>query len=403
MQTVSDFKDSISRFLILLPLLWCFSGMYALANGDKILNVLVILAAVVRLGTMGVRGIAEHFKENKFLWIVLANFAFAVVAYFTYGISSSRFRMLSLALVYLLILPPTYLKNFNFRVLAWLLSGGLVFFLCSQYLDGNLMNRNWSINPIRVGLVSAVAVNVNLYFAINSEQVRQKVISAALAMVSILPLVLSVSRGPWLAFAVGFVVVILASFNYKKISTKLIVLMLVTLSVTLIALKGPIVQRYEQTVREVELIQSGNLNSSVGLRLQMWQAGVNIIRDHWLLGVGNSGQEEIKQGMIESGTYTKQAAHFVHFHNQWINDLAKYGVTGLLLTMLFVLLPLKNSLSKESKVLVWILVSMYMVLSLTDMPFERSHNLMFYLMTMYLLLSPVLYPEIKKPKDKESE
>lgn len=380
-------KELIIDSIILLPLFWCFSGMFVFANGDKILNGLVLFALIIRLSFIGYKDILENIRQNKFLWLISLNLMFAIVAYFTYGISSSKFRMISLAFIYLSILPQSYLDKFSFRNLTWLLSASTVAFLLIQYFDGNLFNRDWTINPIRVGIISAFLINANIYFAIVEKDKTLKLVSLALATTALFPLILSVSRGPWLAFGVGSVILLVRVFNLKMLNYKVVfssILILLSVGVTL---KNPIEQRIERTVWEFQQIQSDKMDSSIGLRLQMWKAGVQIIKSHWLLGVGDTGQVEIKEQMIKENTYTPEAAKFNHFHNQWINDLAKYGIFGIVITLLLVIYPLCSSKGVENRTLIWVLISIYLTLSLTDMPLERSHPFVFYLFSMYLLLS----------------
>ncbi len=386
-------KKNITHFFILLPLLWCFSGMYALSNGDKILNLLVIIAVVTRFSSLGTRGIKEHFIENKILWVILANFIFALIAFFTYGVSSNRFRALTLMIIFLSILPTSLIENISFKKLVYFLTISLMVFLFSQFLDGNLFNRNWSINPIRVGIVSAFVINANIFFALKSKKTSDKYLSILFSLLSFIPLILSLSRGPWLSLFISSLVLIISCYGLKKINIKLTLVVLATIILIAFTLQKPIMKRIDATNYEIEQIQKNDLNTSVGIRIQLWKAGIEIIKSNWLLGVGDTGQFVIKRNMVENGKLSQEASKFVHFHNQWINDLAKYGILGLVLTISFITIPIFYSSNRKSRPLVLMLISIYIVLSLTDMPFERSHNLIFYLISMYILLNDKIYPK----------
>lgn len=380
-------KGLIIHSIVLLPLIWVFSGVFAFANGDKILNVLVPLVVIARVYFLGYRDIIANFKQNKFLWLLLLNLLFAIIAFFTYGVSSSRFRILGLSFLYLSILPPSYLKHISFRNLVWLLSGSLVGFLLLQHLDGNMFNRFWSINPIRIGIVSAFLANANLYYAMTEQDKKLKYISLLFATIALFPLILSVSRGPWLAFAAGMLVLLARTVNLKALNYKVVLgSILVLLSVTLM-LKQPIAKRIDTTIEEVQQIQSDNMETSIGLRLQMWKAGVEIIKSHWLLGVGDTGQQEVKEQMANENFISHEAARYAHLHNQWVDDLASYGVFGLFAILLFVIYPLCSSKGVDNKTLIWLLISVYLTVSLTDVPLERSHPFLFYIFCMYMLLS----------------
>ncbi|MCQ1056744.1 O-antigen ligase family protein [Photobacterium sp. ZSDE20] len=380
-------KNLIIHSIILLPLFWVFSGVFAFANGDKILNVLVPLVVIARIYFLGYKDILSNIKQNKLLWLLVANLLFAIVAYFTYGVSSSRFRILSLSVLYLAILPPSYLEKITFKNLVWILSGSLVVFMFIQYFDGSLFSRgSWSINPIRIGIISAFLANASLYFAITEQDKKHKSIALFFAIIALFPLILSASRGPWLAFGAGSLMLIARTVNLKVLNYKVVFgSVLVLLSVT-VMLKQPIAKRIDTTLYEVQQIQSNNMETSIGLRLQMWKAGVEIIKSHWLLGVGDAGQQEVKEQMANEDFISHEAARFSHLHNQWMDDLASYGVFGLFAILLFVIYPLCSSKGTDNKTLIWVLISVYLTVSLTDVPLERSHPFVFYIFCMYMLL-----------------
>ncbi|MDV7104200.1 O-antigen ligase family protein [Vibrio sp. TH_r3] len=379
-------SQTLIKFIILLPLIWCFSGMYIFANGDKILNGLVLIVLIVRFHSFGLQGITENIKNNKFLWIIIANLCFAVVAYFTYGISSNRFRMLTLAMLYLSILPLDLLKQLSFRYLTWTLSISVIIFLFIQYLDGHLFTRNWTINPIRIGVISAILVNMNIYYSILDTDKKSKIVSVCLAILTMLPLISSLSRSTWIAFVICFIFLIFKIVNIKKINIKIVLTLFILAVSMVVALKKPIEERIKITAWEIEQIQSNQLNTSIGLRLQVWKIGAYIIKSNWLTGVGNTGQIEIKQHLVNIGEVSQEAANLVHLHNQWINDLAKYGLLGIILTLLLIVYPLYASRNKSSQIPILILSCIYLTMTLTDMPLERSHPLGFYLICVYFLL-----------------
>jgi O-antigen ligase len=244
--------------------------------------------------------------------------------------------------------------------------------------------------------VSVFVVLTHIYFVLTEQ--KDRVISIVLAVLALVPLILSYSRGPWLAFGVGLALLMITTLNIKSISFKNSAVVIMSLLVIGFVFKEPIENRVDQTIKEIEMIKANNRGSSIGLRLQMWELGAHIIKDNWLTGVGHEGQKKIKEQMIQEGRYTKEAAHYVHYHNQWINDLAKYGVLGLSLTILFVVYPLVAVRKNENRVLVWLLISVYLTLSLTDMPFERSHNIAFYLMCIYLMLVKATATRMNKEK-----
>ena len=380
-------RNNISIFIIILPLIWAFSGLFILDNGSKILNALVPIAIFVRFIHLGCKGIPNNFKNNKFLWMLFLGFILCLIAHFTYGVSSNTFRVLSLVTLYLIVLPKSYIDSISLKKLIWLLSISLLIFLSIQYTNGNLFNRAWTINPIRVGIISGFVSIINLYYFIESKTKENQWISFIFAFISLAPLILSLSRGAWLAYFFGLTVLFMRFLDLKKISLKKVIGIMIIVIVSGVVLKEPIEKRLVKTKMEFEQIKNNDMGSSIGLRFQMWQAGITIIKDNWLVGVGDIGQVKVKEAMVAQGKYTQEAARFVHFHNQWINDLAKYGIIGLLFTLLIIAYPLYKIKNRHNKDIFLILICMYLVLSITDMPFERAHQFYFYLILTYILIN----------------
>ena len=90
--------------------------------------------------------------------------------------------------------------------------------------------------------------------------------------------------------------------------------------------------RWVATLVEFKTILSGSLETSIGHRLMLWQLGWQVWLDHPLLGFGNA-PEAINVAYAEF----LRVQHFNpdiirmhhHFHNQYVDLLAKYGLMGL--------------------------------------------------------------------------
>ncbi len=379
-------KERLIKFAMLFPLFWSFSGLFLYNDGKKELTTLVILVLFIRLFFIGYKGIWNNIKSNKLLWIMGANLLFSLIAYATYGFNSSKFRMLAVLFVYLSILPYDYLKGICYKKLIWLLSVITLLFLLLQGINGHFSNRGeWDINPIRYATVCAFLVIANLYYLFVNETRKDKGISFVVSLFPLSVVLLSQSRGPWLALIIGLLALFFLMIKRKKISYKVMIILLLGGGAMLAFFQKPIEQRIEQTLWEVQKVSSDNLNTSIGLRLQMWKSAFIIIEQHWLTGVGNNSTA-IKQELANKGIITDTAATFRHFHNQYINDLAKYGILGLILTLSLVIYPLIKGRRHLSYPLILLLISVYMVAALTNMPFRNSHPLGFYLISLYLLL-----------------
>ncbi|GAB7219009.1 hypothetical protein VcTj87_08300 [Vibrio comitans] len=144
--------------------------------------------------------------------------------------------------------------------------------------------------------------------------------------------------------------------------------------------------RISQTKNEIENIENGNLNTSIGLRLQMWKAGLYIIRDHFITGVGE-GHMKLKSELSSKGIISKNASILSHYHNQIINDTVKYGIVGLVLLIASFILPI-NLLFKNNNLytnLGYILIVHYAITCMTDVPLHNAQTHAFYFCLIFIL------------------
>lgn len=130
--------------------------------------------------------------------------------------------------------------------------------------------------------------------------------------------------------------------------------------------------------------------SSVGLRLQFYVSIWEIIKEHWLLGVGSLQFSEVFQQVnLAMGTHEPQ--RFTNPHNEYLFMLATKGVVGFVLYLaIFVqacrLALLKNSEVQRIGLIMFVylfMVSIFMNSMMVDM--EEGH---FAMLILLIFLAP---------------
>ena len=92
--------------------------------------------------------------------------------------------------------------------------------------------------------------------------------------------------------------------------------------------------------------------------------------------------------MAKKGIISNQAVKFTHYHNQFLNELVKYGLIGLILLLLSIIYPLYY-LKKNNDENTWpgmIIIFIFILGSLTDVPYQHAQTFMFYFIFLYLTL-----------------
>lgn len=148
----------------------------------------------------------------------------------------------------------------------------------------------------------------------------------------------SESRGGWLAIPI-MLWVLFMRFDLARVQPRRV---LAAFAASLAIGVGagastPVVQaRLAATMSDLDRLSQGDANTSIGLRLQLWQASWQLFDANPLLGVGKGNLEESLAAMAEAGRASTAIVH-PHAHNELFSTVAEMGVLGLLaLVMLYV-------------------------------------------------------------------
>lgn len=161
-----------------------------------------------------------------------------------------------------------------------------------------------------------------------------------------------------------------------KIKSTALILFIAVFSVLLISVsKHPsIAIRMKSTIIELEQMQSGNLNTSIGLRLNSWYVTGVMIQERPILGYGESRDfliAESQRVASEKEIDLNAVAMLQHVHNQFLQIWLEYGFLGFVL-LCFVFMAL---VSKPPQGAYWLLYSflfMFVFLSITDSTFKNN-------------------------------
>lgn len=141
--------------------------------------------------------------------------------------------------------------------------------------------------------------------------------------------------------------------------------------------------RILDTQREITAIQQGNLTTSFGIRLNLWQHGIELGNSSPLIGVGD-------KKVLDSIYALPSAFHQNHLHNLYIDIYARYGIFGLLLLAAWLLsfaatVKKKQNLIVQFKPLKTTLLLLFLSAGLTDYPFFHTHIIMLFMLLFKII------------------
>ena len=309
---------------------------------------------------------------------------------------STRYLGASIVLVFLLMVRPVGAKPFFFSVgVGGALTGSLALYWWGLEGSGRLQSFD---NPIHYGNGALALSCLSLAGLSWASRQRYRVLWSALFLCGLtgglVASFLSGTRSGWVAIPL-LVPVIVFAYRDRILDKKwLIPVILAAVGLLVIAMVTVDVVRERSIIaaQQVEqYFEDGANYTSVGLRLDMYKAGLAAFSENPLVGIGPSGMEGKVEAMARAGEIHQNVVHFRHLHNQYIDNMARYGLVGLLSYLALLLVPFFLFLRKARHGLSSVraiglagalFVVLHGVVNLTQSMLERNIGVMMYLFVL---------------------
>lgn len=383
-------KEYALNFIILMPFYWAFTGLFFESSGKKKIGAFMLISIIVIVIRYGKSTLKTNIINHKVLWMLVLASSYSLFLFVTEDFQSSRIRALAFCLIFLAFFPQQLLTK---RLLYSLLIVGAVFVfsygIWFSLIEGR--GRGWPLNVIPFSTYAAMIAAFSLLLIFYETQIKYKVLLALNVLLAAVSLAIGQSRGVWLAFILVSVFILLLLYIYNKVDKRAFLsIPLIAIAVAIIAYPK-IEQRIDQTVHEFKLIEQGNFNSSIGLRIKMWTAAIELAKVSPVFGLGDDHIIEFNKrykndsdpGMAAMKTYSPP-----HYHMEVLNTIVKQGIIGLVL-FLMPLVYIGYYFKRYKNLGASLLLSMmliYVFSGLTDIPLSHgSHITFFWLMLFYLV------------------
>lgn len=394
---LSSFRLLIEQLFLLSPFIWLMVGVFSIPGGKSVLSSLIPLVAVYCL----VRFKGEwrtNLNNPAFKTFSVANviiFLFFALHHLLNGEEFGFARTLLTVQLYLTLLP--WQRITQRHLWALLILGGIAVGVSALYevLVLDIPRAGYlAFNPIPYATYAAVLclsclvlpliIRSNLLWTLTS------LLGVAGASIAV---ILSGTRGIWLAIIVIIILVaiqLIRQTSLKKLALVATVSILL-LGMSLTAFSNKLTLRYQQTVAEYNHMAHKNMDTSIGIRLQLWQRGLSYIKQGPIWGTGTQQYLANLQQDKAAGLISATAAPLgdAHFHNQFIDTLVRTGGVGLTILLVWMFIP-AWSLHKQKHYQQrnWALACGIVMLigGLTDVPFHHTHLVYFYSMLMGAML-----------------
>lgn len=202
-------------------------------------------------------------------------------------------------------------------------------------------------NAIRFGNYSLLLGFFCLAGVFWANQLKHKKIMIFLmltgSLLGIIASILSGTRSGWVSYPMVLATMVL--FFYDHFPRKYVIassVACITIILVLIAIPQTNVQgRIKETIHNIEVYQQGHSSTSVGLRFEMWKSGLNAFMDKPIFGWGEEAFRQQQEKLVRNEGLNQLILTFSHTHNQYIEELAKRGIIGLLSFCALLIVPFR--------------------------------------------------------------
>lgn len=155
--------------------------------------------------------------------------------------------------------------------------------------------------------------------------------------------ILSGSRGGWIALPVCLT--IFAIYRCRKQGKHYICSVLLLLGGLLVTTyfipHSPVPERMATAIAELKKFEhNGDVNSSVGERMEMWNNAVVMSSQHIWLGMGRSGYMAQKKALTAEGKMSMAVRDYTNAHNDYLDAMVKRGIPGVLALLALFFVPM---------------------------------------------------------------
>jgi len=310
MGTVGSAASGIMILLLLLSLVYGWSEWRLISTEEKVLCIgMIVFFCAAFLSFLNTDDLAKSWTRLERLVRILA---FAPLFLFLRRIKTDLLKPLSFGMI---VAGP---------ILLW-----------SALTTGESGRASGAYNAILFGDYAAYVVIFLLTYLV-TKNVGWPLKLAALFSLGCAgqATILSETRGAWIAIPIAFLVLssmYLKSQADSRIKWRTVMISLIALgTIVFIALQDSRIQaRSALAISELKsYVDGSNLNTSVGLRLQMWEAAILIWKKNPFIGSGLGDYSTDLKNLIESGE-SKISSHFGEAHSLFFEFLATTGLLGL--------------------------------------------------------------------------
>ena len=292
-------------------------------------------------------------------WLIYSYLFYFFTFVLSLSINGGKMRDLDTASRVIFLIPVFLLflkRPIKTCVLSYSIPLGGVIAVCIALYDKFILNLNPDQNP-RIMHIQGGDISMSLgifsliiaLYAHHKKDVKLTTLSVIGGLCGIVGSLLSTARGGWVALPVLLVVILYIyrqSLSKRFFLTFFGIIVIASIGISQMP-NNRIMERIDVAQKDIQLyLDNHDGNTSLGARFEMWKSALEMAKEKPLFGWGIQGATEKRKQETKEKIATGNIGQFTHAHNQYLDDLSKRGIVGLLALLAVLFIPLRAFMKK---------------------------------------------------------
>lgn len=338
--------------LINFALTLFFLSIFIVKGGYNVAPALLMLISLgYSIYVLTKKSLLNLSKVDK--WLIYSYLFYFLTFVLSLCINGGKMRDLDTASRVVFLIPVLLLLlkyPIKTCVLSYSIPLGSIISLCVALYDKFILNLRPEQNPrimhIQGGDISMSLGILSLIIALYAHQkkdVKLTALSVIGGLCGIVGSLLSTARGGWVALPVLLIVIL---YIYRhSLSKRFFLTFFGIIAIASVGISqmpnNRIMERINVAQKDIQLyLDNHDGNTSLGARFEMWKSALEMAKEKPFFGWGIQGATEKRKQETEEKIATGNIGQFTHAHNQYLDDLSKRGIVGLLALLAVLFIPL---------------------------------------------------------------
>ncbi|CAJ1772111.1 hypothetical protein PEKONANI_00564 [Aeromonas jandaei] len=348
-------------------------------------------------------------KEHKIIAsLLLSYFVLFLISVIVDGSSFSQLDRPSRALMAALMIPTLAKHKVKLEVLLCGFASGAVIAACIAIYDKFYLGYERAFDfysmPIQSGNISMSLGLFCLcgYFWSRVKKFNHYSFFCMVGAISgLIGSFLSGTRGGWILLPVVIFSILMLYRNVIASNERkgLLCLLFIIIAMVLTPQTGMLKRFYSAKTDIEQYVDGTNLDTSLGIRFQLWRSAWDSFKEKPFFGWGQDGLRESQKQQLKENKITNFIYNFnYHAHNQYLEEMAKRGIIGLLVLLALLCVPIilmkkrlsimaQESLAYSGGVLIIVTCLTTADYHLSQAYFSHNSGISFFVFSLVLALS----------------